>query len=381
MKKNSQEKTDMAWFRNQFLKVVEYKDDAKDLLVYRYPMPEKAELMKGSKIVVRESQNAVFVCQGQIADLFTPGTYTLDTGNIPVITSILSWKYLFETPLKADVYYVNMRQFTDEKWGTVNPVIIRDKDFGMVRIRGFGKYSFRVSDPKLFLKELFGTSSSYTREDIASYLRSILISIITDTIAESQIPVLDLAANTLEFGEAIKNVIGDRFAKMGLALVDFVIENVSVPEEVEKAMDTRSSMGVMGDKMKEFIQYQTAMSMRDAANNQGGGLAGAGVGLGAGMGMGQVFADAFKSGTSEEKVVCSKCGAKNSADAKFCATCGAKLGVEEVACPKCGAKVAANAKFCPECGAKLGDTVCKNCGEKVKAGAKFCANCGSKIEE
>lgn len=371
----------MAWFRNQFLKVVEYKDDAKDLLVYRYPMPEKAELMKGSKIVVRESQNAIFVYQGQIADLFTPGTYTLDTGNIPILTSLLSWKYLFETPLKADVYYVNMRQFTDEKWGTVNPVIIRDKDFGVVRIRGFGKYSFRVSDPKVFLKELFGTSSSYTREDIASYLRSILISIITDTIAESQIPVLDLAANTLEFGDAIKNVIGDRFSKMGLALVDFVIENISVPEEVEKAMDTRSSMGVMGDKMKEFIQYQTAMSMRDAANNQSGGIAGAGVGLGAGMGMGSVFADAFKSGTTEDKVLCGKCGAKNSAEAKFCATCGSKLGAAEMTCPKCGEKINANAKFCANCGAKLGDATCPNCGEKVKQGAKFCANCGTKIEE
>lgn len=384
----------MAWLRNQFLKVVEYKEDAKDQLVYRFPMPEKAELMKGSKIVVRESQNAVFVHQGQIADLFTPGTYTLDTGNIPIITSILSWKYAFETPVKADVYYVNMRQFTNEKWGTVNPIIIRDKDFGMVRVRGYGKYSFRVSDPKVFLKELFGTCSSYSKDDINEYLRSILISVITDTVAESQIPVLDLAANTLEFNQAIKNVILGKFETMGLSLVDFYIENISVPEEVEKAMDTRSSMGVMGDKMNEFVKYQAAMGIRDAAQNtSGSNLAGAGVGLGAGVGIGNVFASAFNSGMNNNNgnnggnsnqnassVKCPKCGAMNKEGAKFCFECGAKMQVAKVVCGKCGAENLETAKFCCECGAKLGDVVCPKCGAKVAAGKKFCGECGTKIE-
>lgn len=143
----------MAWLRNQFLKVVEYKEDAKDILVYRYPVGE-AQLMKNSRLIVRESQNAIFVHKGQIADLFTAGDYKLDSANIPVLTSIANWKYLFETPIKTDIYFVNMRQFTDEKWGTINPIIIRDKDFGIVRVRGFGKYSFRVNDPKVFLNEL-----------------------------------------------------------------------------------------------------------------------------------------------------------------------------------------------------------------------------------
>lgn len=374
----------MAWFKNQFLKVVEYKEDAKDLLVYRFPMPEKAELMKGSKIVVRESQNAIFVHKGQIADLFEAGTYTLSTENLPIITSILSWKYLFETPVKADIYYVNMRQFTNEKWGTVNPIIVRDKDFGMVRVRGYGKYSFRVADPKVFLKELFGTCSSYSREDISSYLRSILVSTITDTIAESQIPVLDLAANTLEFNEGIKNIMRGKFEQLGLSLADFIIENISVPEEVEKAMDTRSSMGVMGDKMKEFMQYQAAMGIRDAAQNtSGNNLAGAGVGLGAGMGLGNVFASAFNQGMSdnnEPKVKCPKCGALNSENAKFCHDCGVKMTVATVKCPKCGAINSENAKFCNDCGAKLGDVVCPNCGAKVAVGKKFCGECGTKIE-
>lgn len=374
-----------SWLRSQFLKVVEYKDDAKDILVYRYPMGDK-EFMKGSKITVREGQVAIFVHKGQIADMFTPGMYTLDTDNIPIITSIASWKYFFETPFKADVYFVNMRQFTDEKWGTINPIIVRDKDFGMVRVRGFGKYSFRVSDPKVFLKELFGTSSNYTRTDISSYLRSILVSAITDTIAEAQIPVLDLAANTLEFNQAIKQVINHKFLSLGLELVDFFVENISVPEEVEKAMDTRSSMGVMGDKMKEFIQYQAALGIRDAAQNEGGGLASAGVGLGAGVGIGSVFSDAFKSGmsggesnSSTTTVACGKCGAKNSANAKFCVECGAKIGKAMKTCPKCKAEISEDSKFCRECGFSFAETICPKCQTSNEAGTKFCRNCGEKL--
>jgi len=375
----------MAWFRNQFLKVVEYKEDDKDLLVYRYPMPEKAEIMKDSKIVVRESQNAVFVHKGQVADVFAPGTHNLTTENIPIITSLMSWKYLFETPIKADVYYVNMRQFTDEKWGTVNPIIVRDKDFGIVRVRGFGKYSFRVSDPSTFLKELFGTSMSYSRQDISSYLRSILVSAITDTVAESKIPVLDMAANTLEFNELVKTVIKGKFESLGLSLVDFFIENISVPEEVEKAMDTRSSMGVMGDKMNEFVKFQAANAMVDAANNPSGGLAGAGVGLGAGVSMGQLFAEAMKPtpqapvAPSVDTVACKNCGEQIAKTAKFCSHCGAKTA-EEIACPTCGASVSNTAKFCPECGTKLGAITCKGCGAEFKAGTKFCPECGQKVE-
>ncbi len=379
----------MSWFRSQFLKVVEYKNDSNNTIVYRYPMEEKAEFMKNSKVVVREGQNAIFVHKGQVADLFTAGTHNLTTANIPVLTTLASWKYFFETPIKAEVYYINMTQFTDEKWGTTNPIIVRDADFGMVRIRGFGKYSFRVSDPKLFLKELFGTNASYTREDISSYLRSILISALTDTIAESKIPVLDLAANTLEFNLAIKGVIDHKFQEMGLTLVNFFIENISVPKEVEEAMDTRSSMGVMNGKMNEFIQYQAGLGIRDAAQNEGGGMAGAGVGLGAGMGMGQLFSNAFSSGIAPAPthaapapiatIPCDKCGIPNAVDVKFCSNCGDSMARSTKACPTCKATLEADDKFCGQCGFSFSKKTCPKCNAELDNDTKFCPDCGEKI--
>lgn len=375
------------FIKSQLLKVIEYKDDSQNQLVYQFPM-EGREIMNGSALTVRESQVAIFVHKGQIADIFEPGYYKLKTENLPVLTKLLSWKYGFDSPFKAECYFINTKQFTDQKWGTVNPIMMRDKDFGMVRIRGFGKYSFRVDDPAVFLKELFGTNSTFKTEDINEYLRSMVIQGITDAIAESKIAALDLAAQYRELSSFVTKEMDGEFRKIGLQLTNVVIENISLPEEVEKNMDTRTSMGVMGDKMGEFMQFQAAHAMRDAAQNEGGGLAGAGVGLGAGLGIGNVFTQAMQSMTQPQApaaapantVACPKCGAQVRAGAKFCPECGGRMQQETKKCPKCGAECKASAKFCPECGEKFSAAKkCPKCGTECKPGAKFCPECGEKF--
>ena len=381
------------FIKSQLLKVIEWTDDSKDLLVYKFPMQPNTEIMMGSALTVRESQVAIFVNKGQIADIFQPGYYKLSTDNMPVLTKIMSWKYGFDSPFKAEVYFINTKQFTDQKWGTVNPIMLRDADFGMIRIRGYGKFSFRVDDPATFLKELFGTNSTFETKDITDYLKSILIQNISDTIAELKIPALDLATQYREISAAVTEHSNADFQKMGLQLVNMIVENVSLPEEVEKMMDTRTSMGVMGDKMGAFMQYQTAHAIRDAAQNEGNGLAGAGMGLGAGLGVGNVFAQNFAQGMSQaaapapaapaaETQPCPKCGAQVRKGAKFCHECGGKMNAT-VKCAKCGAEVRASAKFCPECGNKMADEpakkTCPKCGAQVKEGAKFCPECGEKF--
>ena len=375
------------FIKSQLLKVIEYKDDSQNQLVYQFPM-EGREIMNGSALTVRESQVAIFVHKGQIADIFEPGYYKLKTENLPVLTKLLSWKYGFDSPFKAECYFINTKQFTDQKWGTVNPIMMRDKDFGMVRIRGFGKYSFRVDDPAVFLKELFGTNSTFKTEDINEYLRSMVIQGITDAIAESKIAALDLAAQYRELSSFVTKEMDGEFRKIGLQLTNVVIENISLPEEVEKNMDTRTSMGVMGDKMGEFMQFQAAHAMRDAAQNEGGGLAGEGDGLGAGLCIGNVFTQAMQSMTQPQApaaapantVACPKCGAQVRAGAKFCPECGGRMQQETKKCPKCGAECKASAKFCPECGEKFtAAKKCPKCGTECKPGAKFCPECGEKF--
>ena len=327
------------FIKSQLLKVVEWTDESSNTIVYRFPM-DGQQLMYGSKLTVRESQIAVFVNKGQIADIFTPGMYKLEARNLPILTKLNSWKYGFNSPFFSEVYFVNTKQFANEKWGTSNPIAMRDKDFGTIRIRAFGAYSFKAKDAGVFLKELFGTSSTFKTEDITSYLRSIIVAGISDTIAESKIGALDLAANLLEFNEMTKNQIAEKFEKMGLELSTLIVENISFPEQVEKAIDTRSSMGVMGDQMDTFIKYQAAQAMRDAAQNpNGGGLAGTGVGLGAGVALGQTMAEALKPTVKKEVKVEEKEDETNADGSKFC--------------HNCGNKVRKNAKFCANCGEKL----------------------------
>jgi membrane protease subunit (stomatin/prohibitin family) len=365
--------------KNQLPSVLEWKDESKDLMVYRYPMDGR-EIMMGSKLTVRESQVAVFVNKGKIADIFEPGMYRLETGNLPILTKLMSWKTGFNSPFKADLYFVNTKQFTDQKWGTVNPIMMRDPELGAVRIRGFGKFSFKVFDAEKFLQELFGTSSTFLTKDITDYLKSMIISDISDTLAELKISALDITAQLKEISAAVGRHLDEDFKKIGLKLVTVIIENLSVPEEVEKMLDKRTQMGLLGDKMGTYMQYQAANAMAEAAKNPGGGLASAGIGLGAGVGLGQVFADTFKSGMKsgdEGGIVCPSCGVKAPANTKFCPSCGKALAGGKK-CPKCGAGVPSGSKFCTECGFFL-ENKCPACGEKIENDAKFCPGCGKKL--
>ena len=372
----------MGLFRRlgrQLPSVIEWTDQSKDLMVYRYPMDGK-EIMMGSKLTVRESQIAVFVNKGKIADIFEPGMYKLETSNLPILTKLMSWKTSFNSPFKADVYFINTKQFTDQKWGTVNPIMMRDPELGAVRIRGFGKFSFKVFDAEKFLKELFGTSSTFLTRDITEYLKSMIVSDISDTLAELKLSALDISAQLKEISVAVAKNLNDTFKSIGLKLVTVIIENLSVPEEVEKMLDTRTKMGLMGDKMNTYMQFQAANAMTEAAKNPGNNIASTGIGLGAGIGLGQVFSETFKNSMNkkdENATICPSCNAKIPAGTKFCPSCG-KPATSGKICPKCKSVVPDGSKFCPECGFFM-EPKCPGCGFKLETDAKFCPNCGKKI--
>ena len=351
--------------KGELIDVIEWTDNSGNTMVHKYNMGGK-EIMMGAQLTVRESQVAIFVNEGTIADVYGPGRYELSTSNMPVMTKLQSWKFGFNSPFKSDVYFVNTKQFLDRKWGTTNPVMMRDAEFGMIRLRAFGVYAFRVSDPTVFLQEVFGTKSITTVEDVEGQLKRTMVSGLSDAIAESKIPALDLAANYDELSAYALNAINPKIQSLGLLVTSFVIENISLPEEVEKSMDRRTSMGVLGD-MNRYTQYQAAEAMREAANNPGG-AAGAGMGMGAGMAMGQMFASAMAMNQQPQKAA----PAAPAAPAPVAANAGF--------CPECGSSVPAGAKFCANCGAKQNAAnVCPGCGQAVTPGAKFCANCGQKL--
>lgn len=349
---------------SQFIEVIEWLDDSGNTLVYRFPVRDQ-EIKNGAQLIVRESQSAVFVHEGQIADQFPPGRYTIDGGNTPILSKLGAWKHGFNSPIKSEVYFVSTKQFQDLKWGTPNPVMMRDPDFGMVRLRAFGIYSIRVADPQSFIKEVAGTNSRFVTEDVEGQLKRTLVSSFTDALGESKIAALDLASNYDELGTFMRGKMNDDFKSWGLELTKFVIENISLPQEVEAAMDKRTSMGVIGD-VGRYTQFQAADAMRDAAQNPSGG-AGTGVGLGAGFALGNAMAGAMTDAMRQSKE-----GASGAAPA-------ATGGAAGVACPNCGNKNNSGAKFCVECGTKLGAATCSNCQAELPPGAKFCNECGQKV--
>ena len=319
---------------SQLIDVIEWSDSTSNTMVHKYDMNGK-EIMMGAQLTVRESQVAIFVNEGQLADVFQPGRYELSTQNMPILTALKSWKFGFNSPFKAEVYFINTHQFLDQKWGTSNPVMMRDAEFGMVRLRAFGIYSFRVADPVAFLKEVFGTSAYMTVDGVTGQIKRTLVSGLSDAIAQSKIPALDLAANYDELSQYALQSLSPRIAALGLKLESFVIENISLPDEVEKAMDRRTSMGVVGN-LNQYAQFQAAEAMREAANNQNG-AAGMGAGMGAGMMMAQVMQGAMQPQAVQQPQAAPQ---ENAADTKFCCECGKRI-------PR-------SAKFCPECGGKQG---------------------------
>jgi excisionase family DNA binding protein len=279
------------YLKTQFLEIIQWEDDSRDTISYRYPDMNK-EIKRGAQLIVRESQVAQFVYLGQFGDTFGPGKWTLNTDNIPILSTLKGWKYGLESPFKADVYFVNTRLFTGNKWGTSNPIMMRDHDFGVLRVRAFGTYDFHVVDPKLFLKEVAGTDDHFRLDEFADTMRSRIVSVFSEALASANVPVLDVASRYQELGEALLPLINPAVtAKYGIEIPSFIVENVSVPAEVEQAIDKRSSMSAIGN-LNDYVKFQMAEGM---GKGEGGGTASAGAQLGAGLALGQQMAQAFSS--------------------------------------------------------------------------------------
>jgi membrane protease subunit (stomatin/prohibitin family) len=279
--------------RNEFIDIIEWVDDSPDTIVWKFPRYQN-EIKMNSQLTVREGQVAVFMNEGVIADVFTAGRYVLTTQNMPIMTTLQGWKYGFNSPFKADVFFISLRQFTNQKWGTKNPIMLRDAEFGPIRLRAFGSYAFQVKDAAVFLKQIASTNPTFTVESINEQLRNIAVTRGMDAIAESKIAVLDLASHYDEVSNFIQEKIRPEFEEIGLNLNKFLIENISLPEEVEKVLDKRSSMGIVGN-LGAYAQFQAANAMEKAAENpNGGGLMGAGLGVGLGAGMAGQMSGVFQ---------------------------------------------------------------------------------------
>ena len=325
----------MSFFSKQFIDVIQWTEPADGILAYRYPM-EDMEIQNGGQLTVRDSQAAVFVNQGQIADVFGPGLYTLSTNTLPILTYLQNWDKAFKSPFKSDVYFFSTRVQVNQKWGTATPITIRDKEFGAVRMRAYGIYAYRIADPKVFHQKVSGTRQAYMVSDLDGQLRNTIIGRMTDMFGNSSVDFLDMASHQTQLGQNMLLGLRPMFADLGLLLDSFTLENISMPEELQKLLDQRIGMNMMGD-MGRYTQFQVAQSLPIAAANEGGGLAGAGVGLGAGMLMAQQMMNA-------PKPPAAPAGAAAPGAPEGAAAGGSKF------CINCGKTMPRPAKFCPECG-------------------------------
>jgi membrane protease subunit (stomatin/prohibitin family) len=314
------------FLKKQFIDVIHWTEPEEGILAWRFPMRDM-EIQNGAKLTVRESQMSAFVNEGRMADVFGPGLYTLNTQTLPVLTNLMNWDKFFQSPFKSDVYFFSTRLQVNQRWGTTNPITIRDKEFGAVRLRAYGIYSYRLSDPRTFHTKVSGTREIYRVADLEGQLRNTIVGRMTDTFAESTIPFLDMAANQIELGQKIAEYLRPVFTDLGLQLDTFVVENLSLPDELQKLLDQRIGMTMVGD-MARYTQFNVAQSLPIAAANEGGGAAGVGVGLGAGLAMAQTMMQSMKPPEPAAPAA--------AAESKFCL--------------ECGKPVPRSAKFCPECG-------------------------------
>lgn len=315
-----------SFLEQQFIDVIHWTEPDTGVLAYRFPMANM-EIQSGAQLTVRESQMAAFVNEGRIADIFGPGLYTLTTRTLPLLTDLKNWDKEFHSPFKSDVFFFSTRLQINQKWGTATPITIREKEFGAVRVRAYGIYSYRITDPRAFFTNVSATQEIYRVEDLEGQLRNTIVAKMTEVIAPVEVPFLDMAANQGELARRVTEQVKPAFVALGLGLETFVIENLSLPEELQKFLDQRISMNMVGD-LGKYTQFSAAQSIPIAAANPGGGGAGEGVGLGAGIAMGQTLMSAMKTGNST--------AAPPSTETKFCLECGKSI-------PR-------PAKFCPECG-------------------------------
>ncbi|KQQ32767.1 hypothetical protein ASF61_14640 [Duganella sp. Leaf126] len=317
-----------SFIKKQFIDVLQWNEDVDGVLAWRYPMQDQ-EIQNGGVLVVRESQMAVFVNEGQIADVFGPGTHKLTTQTLPLLTNLLNWDKLFDSPFKSDVYFFSTRVQTGRKWGTPQPITIRDKDFDMIRVRAFGMYAYRVSDPRQFFREISGTRETYTREQVEEQLRGILMATMASSLGSANVPFLDMAANQALMAQQVKGDLREAFGRYGIGLDEFNVASVSLPEELQAALDERISAGMKGslsaDKMTGFTRYQTATAIPLAAQNEGG-VAGIGAGLGVGMTVGQAMGASLAPGAGTDATAAAP--AASSAAAPAPAPAAADTGIE-----------------------------------------------------
>lgn len=358
----------LGFFKKQFLDIIEWLDESQNTLVYRFPMADQ-EIQNGAKLTVRQGQVAIFVDKGQVADVFGPGMYTLETANLPLLSNLQSWAYGFKSPFKSDVYFVNMKEFLDNKWGTTQPIWIPDSQFGQVQVRAHGHYTFKIDNPVIFLNQIVGTKGNYRLEDITSQLRGFVVSQFSDLIGSLHLTVAQIASNYNEIGEALKETLGKPFGDLGLSITQFTIGNIGLPEEIEKQLTNLTGMNILGsvpdDKISK-IQILKQLEIMEKSTGQSGinSMMQSGMGLGMGMqmagafaqGLDQISSNASKDVHYEKTIGCKSCGCVMKKGSKFCPECGVK--VEEVStkskfCPQCGTPIEAHMKFCVECGTKL----------------------------
>ncbi|WP_054740336.1 SPFH domain-containing protein [Cellulosilyticum ruminicola] len=366
----------MGFFKKQFLDAIQWLDESSNTLVYMFPM-EDQEIQSGAQLTVRPGQVAIFVDQGQIADVFGPGMYELTTANLPLLADLKHWSFGFKSPFKSDVYFLNMKEFLDNKWGTNNPIWIPDSQYGQVQVRAHGTYAFKIENPVVFFTQVAGTKSRYTLENIREQLRSFIINKFADIIGSLNVTVVQLASNYIEIGEALQDAVAESFKALGLTLTHFTISNIGLPEEIEKTLKDVTSMNMLGsiqnEKLSKIQILKQLDIMEQATKNPGmNSMTQSGMGLGMGMQMAKSFADNMnqmnnvgaQNGTPQQQAQATPQGAM-------------------ITCKACGHSIPQGSKFCPECGAKVeaptGKKFCSQCGNEVASGAKFCPQCGNKV--